>query len=135
MSLLSIVGHFKGLFKDTVIIDDGIFRLHYKVGSLLLFFVSILCSGIISLGNPIHCTLAYKDWDYMIPQPMFNVFCFIHSTFIIPNGAGVVNVEDQLYPYPGVGHLGHSSGMIIIKCSRKTYCRKQRKVQRKYKYL
>ena len=126
MSLLSIVGHFKGLIKDTVIIDDGIFRLHYKVGSSLLFFVSILCSGIISLGNPIRCTLAYKDWDYMIPQPMFDVFCFIHSTFIIPNGAGAVSVEDQLYPYPGVGHLRHLSGMIIIKYIRKILSSKQR---------
>ena len=113
MSLLSILGHFKGLFKDTIIIDDDIFRLHYKIGSSLLFFVSFLSAGILSFGNPIHCTLAYKDWDYMIPQPMFNSFCFIHSTFIIPYGAGVANVEDQLYPYPGVGHLRDKNGMII----------------------
>merc|ERR1719411_2131549 len=48
--------------------------------------------------------MAHKDWDYMIPQPMYNIFCFVHSTFLIPR-AGAKSVRDQLYPYPGVGHL------------------------------
>ena len=114
MALFSYLGHFKGLlYNESVIIDDTIFRLHYKVAGYLLFFVSLLSTGTIYLGNPIHCTLAYKDWDYMIPPPMFNIFCFIHSTFIIPN-AGTVSVRDQLYPYPGVGHPREASGMIVI---------------------
>ena len=113
MALFSYLGHFKGLlYYDSIIIDDGIFRLHYKVASYLLLFVSFLSTGTMYLGNPIYCTMAHKDWDYMIPQPMYNIFCFIHSTFLIPR-AGAKSVRDQLYPYPGVGHLEKPSGMIL----------------------
>ena len=116
MSLFSSLGHFKGLlYSNDVVIDDGIFRLHYGLTTYLLFFVSILTTGTIHLGEPIHCTLAWKNWHYMIPKPMLNVYCYIHSTFIIPQ-AGAVSVRDQLYPYPGVGHLENPSGMMII-CS------------------
>ena len=132
MSLLSFLGHFKGLFKESkhVVIDDDIFRLHYKVSFYLFLFVSFLCTGIKILGKPIWCTLAYKDWDYMIPQPMFNTFCFIHSTFIIPYGAGAVNVQDQLYPYPGVGHLRDASGMIIMNLKEKIYLQYRNRINK-----
>ena len=114
MSLFLYLGHFKGLlYNEVVITDDGIFRLHYKIATYLLFFVSLLATGTMYLGHPIYCTLARKDWDYMIQKPMLDIFCFIHSTFIVPN-TGAVSVRDQLYPYPGVGHVGKASGMIII---------------------
>ena len=113
MSLFLYLGHFKGLlYNDVVMIDDGIFRLHYKIATYFLFFLSLLTTGTIYLGKPIHCTLAQTDWEYMIHRQMFDIFCFIRSTFIIPK-AGVVSVRDQLYPYPGVGHLEKASGMII----------------------
>ena len=117
MSLFASLGHFKGLlYSNDALIDDGIFRLHYGLTSYLLFFVSLLAFGTLHLGEPIHCTLAYKDWHYMIPKPMLNIYCYVHSTFLIPR-AGAVSIRDQLYPYPGVGHQENPSGMMIIHSS------------------
>ena len=126
MAFLASLGHFKGLmYNDDVIIDDPIFRLHYGFTTLLLLFSSLLVTGTIYLGEPIQCTLAYQYWHYMIPKPMLNIYCYIHSTFVIPQ-AGTASINEQLYPYPGVGHVENSSGKIhtviqiyLHRCRRK----------------
>ena len=111
MSFLSQLGHFKGLlYNGDAVIDDSIFRLHYGFTTYFLLFMSLLVTLTVYLGEPIHCTLAYKYWHYMVPKPMLNIYCYVQSTFIIPK-AGTADVQKQLYPYPGVGHAENATGM------------------------
>ncbi|XP_015914715.1 innexin inx2 [Parasteatoda tepidariorum] len=79
-----------------VVIDDPIFRLHYKVTGLALLFASILVSGYQFFGNPIMCI--QKD---DIPEQLLNTYCWIESTFTLPKALfQEVGVE---VVYPGVG--------------------------------
>ena len=112
MSFLASLGQFKGLlYNGESVIDDTIFRLHYGFTTYMLLFMCLLVTGTVYLGEPIQCTLAYKYWHYMIPKPMLNIYCYIHSTFVIPQ-AGQTDVSNQLYPYPGVGHTRNATGTI-----------------------
>ena len=44
--LLQSVGHFRGLlYRDEVVIDDPVFRLHYRVTSFILLLSSVLVTG------------------------------------------------------------------------------------------
>ena len=125
MSFLGSLGHFKGLlYNGDVIIDDPIFRLHYGFTTYMLLFMSIVVTGTLCLGEPIHCTLAYKYWHYMIPKPMLNIYCYVHSTFVIPQ-AGAPSIHEQLYPYPGVGHAANKSGKIIKFWQKHVQCTMQ----------
>ena len=112
MSFLASLTPFKGLLYNEVHIDDIVFRLHYGFTTLGLLFLCVLVTTTVLLGEPIHCTLAYKYWHYMIPKPMLNQYCYVHSTFVIPQ-AGHTDVQNQLYPYPGVGHTRNASGRNI----------------------
>ena len=112
MSFLSSLGQFKGLLYNEVHIDDVVFRLHYGFTTYALLFMCLLVTGTVYLGEPIHCTLAYKYWHYMIPKPMLNIYCYVHSTFVIPQ-AGHTDVQNQLYPYPGVGHTRNATGRTL----------------------
>ena len=114
MSFLASLGQFKGLlYNGECVIDDIVFRLHYGFTTYVLLFMCLLVTGTVYLGEPIHCTLAYKYWHYMIPKPMLNIYCYIHSTFVIPQ-AGHTDVQNQLYPYPGVGHTRNATGRICL---------------------
>ncbi len=37
------------------------------------------------VSNPIYCTLTMYEWEKIIPKEMLNTYCYIHSTFIVPN--------------------------------------------------
>ena len=113
MSFWASLLPFRGLLSNEVHIDDIVFRLHYGFTTLGLFFLCFLVTSTVIWGEPIHCTLAYKYWHYMIPKPMLNQYCYVHSTFVIPQ-AGQTDVQNQLYPYPGVGHTKNSTGRNIV---------------------
>ncbi|GFU78709.1 innexin inx2 [Trichonephila clavipes] len=71
---------FKKVIKvPSVIIDDPIFRLHYKFTGLALLFASILVSGYQFFGNPIMC-IQSDD----IPGQLLNTYCWIEGTFTLP---------------------------------------------------
>lgn len=96
--LLQSLGFFKGfLFKDCVIIDDAVFKLHYGITSYLLLFCSVLVTGKVYLGDPIHCSLNVFEFFKVIQQDMLDSYCYIYSSFIIPTA------NDDGHPYPGVG--------------------------------
>ena len=64
---------------DSVIIDNNVFRLHYKVTCMIF-----LCSSALNLmgqyiGIPIECLVDG------IPVGMMNTYCWIQSTFTIPS--------------------------------------------------
>ena len=101
MSVLGIFGHLKGLFYDGVVIDDVVFKLHYGFTTYLLLFMTFLSVGKVFFNEPIYCSLSMYEWDKIISKEMLNNYCYIHSTFIVPND--VRYMDDELYEYQGVG--------------------------------
>lgn len=89
MSLLATFETISKNFKlkpQAYIIDNWIFRLHYK-GSVLIFLVSslLVCSRQY-IGEHIRCIA-----DGGVPEHVMNTFCFFTSTFT------VVSVECRLF--------------------------------------
>lgn len=76
-----------------VIIDDPIFRLHYRFTGLALLFASILVSCYEFFGNPIMCI--QKD---DIPESLLNTYCWIEGTFTLPKALTKVVGEEIVYP-------------------------------------
>lgn len=93
---MDVLGSLKGFLKtDATCIDNGIFKLHYKATVLVLIACSLLVTSRQYFGEPISCN---KPDD--IPAEVVNNFCWIHSTFSIPDAFNKkVGVE---VPHPGV---------------------------------
>jgi len=82
---------------DRVCIDNNVFRLHYKATVIFLVAFSLLITSRQYIGDPIDCIVEG------VPASIMDTYCWIHSTFTIPNRvAAVVGVE---VPHPGV-HTG-----------------------------
>ncbi|KDR16624.1 Innexin inx3, partial [Zootermopsis nevadensis] len=66
------------------VIDNVIFRCHYRFTSAILFVCCILCTANSLIGNPIECLNSqFKDKIHVI-----NTFCWITSTYTIPHLQG-----------------------------------------------
>lgn len=91
-----VFGSLKGLLKiSNVVIDNNVFKLHYKVTVILLLACSILVTSRQYFGDPIEC-ISRDD----IPNKLLNVFCWIHATFSVED-AWHKKVGEEI-PYPGV---------------------------------
>jgi hypothetical protein len=95
--MLDLFGSVKKLTKlDEVNIDNFVFRLHYKATFILLVSCSILVTAKQYFGDPINCIV-----DEGIPQKVMDTYCWIESTFTLPDLMhAVVGVQ---VPHPGVG--------------------------------
>lgn len=86
----------KSFFKtDATTIDNNVFRLHYKATAVILVAFSILVTGRQYIGDPIDC-ISKDD----IPTNLLDTFCWIHTTFSLPD-AWEKKVGEEV-PYPGV---------------------------------
>lgn len=91
-----LFGSLKSVLKQqTVVIDNNVFRLHYKVTLPILVAFSIVVTGRQYLGDPIEC-ISKDD----IPSKVLGTFCWIHSTFSVEK-AWFKDVGKEI-PYPGV---------------------------------
>ncbi|KAL3205634.1 hypothetical protein MRX96_052959 [Rhipicephalus microplus] len=91
-----LFGNLKGFFKtDFTVIDNNVFRLHYKATVCILIAFSILVTGRQYIGDPIDCIS--KD---AVPPNLLDTFCWIHTTFSLTD-AWHKKVGVQV-PYPGV---------------------------------
>ena len=54
-------------------------------------------AGKVYLGEPIYCSMGSSDFAKIVPKEMLNSYCYIHSTFLIPD------TTSGEYTYPGVG--------------------------------
>jgi len=78
--MFDVFGSVKGLVKlDTICIDNNIFRLHYKGTFIILVTASLLVTSRQYIGDPIDCIVEE------IPNGVMDTYCWIHSTFSIPN--------------------------------------------------
>lgn len=98
---------FKKVLKiPSVVIDDPIFRLHYKFTGLAILFASILVSGYQFFGNPIMCI--QKD---DIPEKLLNTYCWIEATFTLPKAFNKKVGTEVVYP----GVDKHNIGDEVIE--------------------
>ncbi|KAJ8878185.1 hypothetical protein PR048_022653 [Dryococelus australis] len=78
--MFDVFGSVKGLLKlDSVCIDNNVFRLHYKATVIVLIAFSLLVTSRQYIGDPIDCITDE------IPPHVMDTYCWIYSTFTIPN--------------------------------------------------
>ena len=78
--MFQLIGSLKDFFKpSSCVVDDFVFRLHYKVTAIILFGCSILVTLTQHFGDAIEC-----HHDTKIQQKFLNNFCWIHTTFTAP---------------------------------------------------
>jgi hypothetical protein len=94
--MFQLFGSLKQFIKpQSCIIDNHIFRLHYKATALILIGFSLMVTARQYFGDPIDC-ISRDD----IPPNLLDTYCWIHTTFSIEN-AWKKRVGDEV-PYPGV---------------------------------
>lgn len=104
--MFDVFGSVKGLLKlDQVCIDNNIFRLHYKATVIILIAFSLLVTSRQYIGDPIDCIVDE------IPLNVMDTYCWIYSTFTIPNRLTGVVGRDVVQP--GVG--SHTEGEDEVK--------------------
>jgi hypothetical protein len=64
---------------DKAIIDNAIFRAHYRVTSALLFLCCVIVTANNLIGDPISCIN-----DGAIDRHVINTYCWITYTFTLP---------------------------------------------------
>ncbi|XP_076266620.1 innexin 3 [Rhynchophorus ferrugineus] len=82
---------------DKAMIDNMIFRAHYRITSAILFLSCIIVTANNLIGDPIQCIN-----DRGVPGHVINTFCWITYTFTLPNENGkMVGTE---VAHPGLGN-------------------------------
>ena len=75
-------------------IDSPFFKLHYRTTATICFICCILVTANDLIGNTIDCI------GQSIPGNVLNTYCWIMSTFSVPNSAGGTRGQD--FAYEGV---------------------------------
>ena len=75
--------------------DSAVFRLHWCISSVILLTFSVIVTSKQYVGNPIDC-IHTKD----VPEDVFDLYCWIHSTYTIPRALSL-DIGEQA-PHPGV---------------------------------
>ncbi|XP_057366971.1 innexin inx3-like [Daphnia carinata] len=79
------------LLQDKPVVDNAIFRLHYRFTCVFFLAASLLATAIDFFGKPIDCVI-----DKGVPYArILNTYCWIQHTFTVP--------LDELQISPGVG--------------------------------
>lgn len=90
----------KYIKRPEVIIDNYAFRLHYGASLTLVLAASILVTARQFFGDPIDCIPPTSDVMRKDSAKILDTYCWIHTTFSVPNGWNKeVGVE---VPYPGL---------------------------------
>lgn len=104
--MFDVFGSVKGLLKlDQVCIDNNIFRLHYKATVIILIAFSLLVTSRQYIGDPIDCIVDE------IPLNVMDTYCWIYSTFTIPNRLTGVVGKDMV----SQGVVSHVDGQDEVK--------------------
>lgn len=88
MSVFGLLSGVAGFVKvryllDKAIIDNMIFRCHYRITSALLFVCCIVVTANNLIGDPISCI-----HDGGVPGHVINTYCWITYTFTLPGEHG-----------------------------------------------
>ncbi|KAK7069424.1 Structural component of the gap junction, partial [Halocaridina rubra] len=83
---------------DSIVIDNVIFRFHYKVTMVFLVAFSLLVTSRQYFGDPIDCIVEGVN------RKTIDIYCWFHSTFTLP--ALTDSLKGVEVPHPGVyNHL------------------------------
>lgn len=74
-------------------IDSSVFRLHWFASPVILLTFSVLVTVRQYIGDPIDC-IHTKD----IPSEVFDMYCWIHSTYTVPRGMNLRIGHDVAHP-------------------------------------
>ncbi|XP_037027425.1 innexin inx3 [Bradysia coprophila] len=88
MAVFGLVSAVAGFVKvryliDKAIIDNMIFRCHYRITSAILFVCCIIVTANNLIGDPISCIN-----DGAVPGHVINTYCWITYTFTLPGAHG-----------------------------------------------
>lgn len=82
--MFDVFGSVKSLLKlDSVCIDNNVFRLHYKATVVVLVAFSLLVTSRQYIGDPIDCIV-----DASVGGDIMDTYCWIHSTYTLPDKLG-----------------------------------------------
>lgn len=91
---MDIFGKFKQVLKiREVLVDNEVFQLHYRVTALLLLGCAALVASKQHFGDPIDC-ISRDD----VPNKILDTYCWIHSTFTLPNSCNKTVGIDVPHP-------------------------------------
>ncbi|XP_035727500.1 innexin inx3-like [Vespa mandarinia] len=101
MAVFGLVSAVAGFVKvryliDRAIIDNIIFRAHYRITSAILFACCIIVTANNLIGDPINCIA-----DNAVPTHVINTYCWITYTFTLPTN-NMKQVGTQV-AHPGLG--------------------------------
>jgi hypothetical protein len=88
MAVFGLVSSLAGFVKiryliDKAIIDNMVFRCHYRITSAILFVCCIIVTANNLIGEPISCIN-----DGAVPTHVINTYCWITYTFTLPDHHG-----------------------------------------------
>uniref|UniRef100_A0A1B6GUF3 Innexin n=1 Tax=Cuerna arida TaxID=1464854 RepID=A0A1B6GUF3_9HEMI len=101
MSVFAMVSSVAGFVKvrylmDKAVIDNMVFRFHYRITSAILFVSCVLVTANNLIGDPISCIT-----DGGVPTHVINTYCWITHTFTLPHQQG--KPIGSHVAHPGVG--------------------------------
>nr|XP_015839592.1 PREDICTED: LOW QUALITY PROTEIN: innexin inx7 [Tribolium castaneum] len=85
-------------------IDNWIFRMHYRVTTLIFLVATLLVTSRQYIGEHIKCIS-----DKGVPEQVMNTFCFFTTTFTVISHYDDRMVRDGHVAHPGVGSYGLNS--------------------------
>ncbi|XP_058454331.1 innexin inx3 [Malaya genurostris] len=102
MSVFGLVSSVAGFIKvryliDKAIIDNMVFRCHYRLTSAVLFLCCMLVTANNLIGDPISCIN-----DGAVPGHVINTYCWIMYTFTLPGQHG--RPAGTSVAHPGLGN-------------------------------
>ncbi|KAJ8981651.1 hypothetical protein NQ317_000879 [Molorchus minor] len=102
MTVFGMVSAVAGFIKvryliDKALIDNMVFRAHYRITSAILFLCCIIVTANNLIGDPIQCIN-----DRGVPGHVINTYCWITYTFTLPHEQGKhIGTESA---HPGLGN-------------------------------
>ncbi|XP_045514597.1 innexin inx3 [Pieris brassicae] len=79
---------------DKAVIDNMVFRMHYRITAAIMFLCCILVTANNLIGDPISCIN-----DGVIPNHVINTYCWITYTFTLPHTPAGKGIS-----HPGLGN-------------------------------
>lgn len=99
--LKSLVNH------PIIVIDNSVYRLHYRATTVILLACSILVTAKQFFGDPIKCM--HKQGT-RVPEDLLNTFCWIHTTYSV-EASWNKTVGSEII-YPGVDNHGRNDKLV-----------------------
>ncbi|XP_015607849.1 innexin inx3 [Cephus cinctus] len=101
MAVFGLVSAVAGFVKvryliDKAIIDNMVFRAHYRITAAILFACCIIVTANNLIGDPINCIA-----DNAVPAHVINTFCWITYTFTLPDN--IHKTVGTQVAHPGLG--------------------------------